>query len=151
MPLAGQRVGQATRALAGPAQGRRWIAARGRLDEGIQGRRQAGVGVDQRPSARAGLANPVGGEARGCAQLAEAGGDGISGQSGSQGDGGDAAIAQGQCFGSGPAAAGTLVQFGLQQSVLPPKTLKRLVVDHPDRNTTPKLLKLFMRGSLGRL
>jgi len=46
-------------ALAGPAQGRLRVAARRRLDQTVQGGRQAGIVGRQRVSPAAFMANPV--------------------------------------------------------------------------------------------
>jgi hypothetical protein len=52
-------------ALAGPAQGRLRVAARGGLDQAVQGGRQAGIAGRQRVPSEALTGNPARGQRRG--------------------------------------------------------------------------------------
>src|SRR4051812_26858796 len=56
-----QLVGEPAQALAGPAQRRFRIAARGRLDQGLESRPQLRIGLDRGLAARARPTQPAGG------------------------------------------------------------------------------------------
>ena len=100
-----QLVGEPAQALAGPAQRRFRIAARGRLDQGLESRPQLRIGLDRGLAARARPTQPARRQRALVGQVLEPAPDGARRQAGDLSHCRDAAIAGGLRFGGGPQAA----------------------------------------------
>src|SRR3954471_17807951 len=130
LALALQLVGEPAQALAGPAQRRFRIAARGRLDQGLESRPQLRIGLDRGLAARARPTQPAPRPRALVGQVLEPAPDGARRQAGDLSHCRDAAIAGGLRFGGGPQAAPPLVEKGLQRFVALPDAV---AINHPDR------------------
>src|SRR4051812_28939056 len=125
-----QLVGEPAQALAGPAQRRFRIAARGRLDQGLESRPQLRIGLDRGLAARARPTQPARRQRALVGQVLEPAPDGARRQAGDLSHCRDAAIAGGLRFGGGPQAAPPLVEKGLQRFVALPDAV---AINHQDR------------------
>src|SRR3954447_1773208 len=125
-----QLVGEPAQALAGPAQRRFRIAARGRPDQGLESRPQLRFGLDRGLPARPRPTQPARRQRALVGQVLEPAPDGARRQAGDLSHCRDAAIAGGLRFGGGPQAAPPLVEKGLQRFVALPDAV---AINHPDR------------------
>lgn len=154
MAVLGQFVGQLRCALAGPAQRRLRIAARRRLDQRQQRAEHGRIARRQRPPARAGTTDPLGGPhplPPGRPQVAQAGMNRRPRQSCRACDHAHAAIPDLACLCRGPLPSSPLIQFRRHDPVFAPKARDRwrfshaLVMTESPRSYKNYLYELFLR------
>src|SRR5262249_45611250 len=156
--LPGQFPGQRPRALASPPQGRFRVAARQRLNQALQCRRQVGVQGGQRFAPRSSLAQAradwLVGVLLPMTKFVHPQANGIPSQAGRLGDRANAAVSEFLSFAGRPLPPRALIQDGGQRFKLPPDSFNGVGIVHPrvmadqQRFANPKLATLLFRGPL---